>query len=136
MDVSKQVVTAYGPGSLRPHEAQDVLERTWAELVGNPTSRDEIAALFQLAPDQVAHIQQAPLVFEQRRSGMGAAEIAMVVATWVGSEVLLGGVKDWGKQAVKEALQTLWTKIVAPALRRKVPERGALGQEKDSSEGG
>lgn len=130
-----QVVAAFGAGTLRCHELQSNLAETWTELINDSAARSEIATMLNLDPRDVTSMTKPPVKFVTPEAGAGAAEIATIVVTWIATDVLLASVKDLAKEAVKAKLKLVWDKVVAPALRKRLPEPDSLGPEKRVSGG-
>lgn len=126
---SDSVIAAFGPGEASARELDDALRETWAALLADPSQRGAIAASLGLHEADLARADTPPMRFEVPRAGLAGAEVAVVVVTWVASEVLLGAFKDLAKDAIKAKTRQLWKDYLAPALQRRLASRRALGRE-------
>lgn len=115
-------------------ESDDVLAQlpsVWRERIADPVAAAEIAALLRIDPEQLKSLTGPPIDVVQDRAGINATDLLIVVATWVGTEVLLKSLADLGREAVKDALRTLWARHLKPGLEKMQAKHRALGDEAD-----
>lgn len=129
-EINREVLAGLTGGTAKPEELQAQIEKTWAELTADGGKREQIAEVLGVKPQALQDAKHAPVRFDTRAAGIGGIEAATIVLAWVGTEILLGAVKDLAKEELKKRLRTLWDKVLLPALKKKV-SRDELGTEAD-----
>lgn len=113
-------------------ESDDVLAQlpsVWQERIADPVAAAEIAALLRIDTGQLKSLGTPPIDVVQDGAGLNASDLLIVVATWVGTEVLLKSLADLGREAVKDAIRTIWARHLKPGLERMQTKYRALGDE-------
>ena len=121
----------FSTGELREHELQRAIDSVWQTLLADPKSRAEIAAEFDVPPEQLGNGLKAPVHFSTRRAHMTGGELTLIVAAWAVKDVFLGAISD----ELKGKLRRLVEKRLLPAVRRRPGCRNAVGPMTPSQDG-
>lgn len=116
----------YEPGSAGLKELTPALAAGWRDILADPARRDEVAKLLGVPATELSKVTAPPIDIESHRGGFTGAEFIILIGTWVGSEVVLGAVKDLAKEELKRRLKQLWSGVLEPALRDHLKD-GRLG---------
>jgi hypothetical protein len=130
------VVASFGPGSASTMELEDALDATWLALRDDPSVRGALARALGIAEVTVAAMRSPPLRVETARSNMSSGEIAVLIVTWLASDVVCEAFKDMAQDAVKKNIRKLWDDYLLPALRARLPSRRSLGPQVPDADAG
>lgn len=134
MNATSGTVAVYTEASAESHELQEALEAVWREQLSNPASAAGIADILRTSPDKLP-VDRAPVRIEPTESGLTAPEIAILISSWVATDIVLKALTDLGKDAVKNAIRKVWNKYLEPAVMIRMRKRDALGQRREEEDG-
>jgi hypothetical protein len=113
----QEVVARYQAGKLgRKKDLEDAMQQAWTELLEQPNTRAELAAIFKVPGEQLP--KRSPYVASVSEGGITGAEIAIAFA----AAFVLAIAKEAGSAAGKKA----WA-VLRRQLESDKPE--ALGEE-------
>ncbi len=120
-------VVGHASGSGTISELTAALTSVWTEILQNPKLRLQAAGILGVGEVEVEAQQAPPLYLQPGQQGTGAVDIAIMVVTYIGTDVLLGSLTDLAREEVKRRMKQLWAELLEPAIRGRLPERDALG---------
>ena len=100
------------------HRVQAELEAYWAEMLSDGEERERVAALLGVPSKNLDKLQHAPVRVQPSQSNAGAAEIGLIVVTWLASEVVLDLFKDILQEEIKSRVKQVWAHV-----SRRIDER-------------
>lgn len=87
------------------------LHSYWQTMLNDEAELTRVATILGRTQEQVAKLPAPPLRVSSNQSNVGAAEVGLIVATWLTTEVLLGVFKDLAKEELKRRLKLLWAHV-------------------------
>jgi hypothetical protein len=121
------VVDGYGSGAPGTAKLNQAIEVAWRDVLADPDSRREAAAILGIEPDELAkHFPVSPYEAEPNEAGFGPVEAAILV--FVGN-VAYDVAKGLAKKGVDAALSAMWKKVIRPKVEGLLPW-GALDGNK------
>ena len=123
MNQSPDTVALYVDAGAKVNDLQNDLQTVWNELRNEPKAAADIASILQVDAADLQRLDKVPVLVSSPHSGLAAGEIAVLVATWIATDVVLKALSDLGKEVVKSALLKLWDKHLEKrvAARQKIP---------------
>lgn len=128
MSASTLRLVRYFDPAIEPEKLQEDLEQIWLDLLSNPENLMKIAQILNTNPDKLILCPRSPIKIESDSSGICGSEIAILVATWVATDIALKALSELGKDALKSALKMVWDKYIERALKVKQKAARALGE--------
>ena len=117
-------------GTAGRNDLQNAIETAWHELLSDADDSRRVADILGISRDQLAPVHKAPFNVESAGSGFGALEVAYVVGIWIGSEIVLGALRDLAKEELKRRLRELWDKVLSKRMRN-VLDKEQVGSDVD-----
>jgi hypothetical protein len=117
----------YGKGAPGAAELNSKIEEAWQELLSDPKAKAEAASILGLSAKDLSGIKSAPFEAKPNASGLGPVTLAILIfAGTIAADVA----KDLAKDATKAALLTVWSRLIKPRLRPKLPLNALSHEEK------
>lgn len=89
-------------------QIQQELAAFWKKACQDEQKAAEIADLLGVPVEVIKQMEGPPVRVEAYQANVGAAEIGLIVGTWLVSEVLLGALKEVLKEEVKRRIKLFW----------------------------
>ena len=122
------VVAGYSNGSASLSELRMESSEIWNNILLNPAKAAQAAGILGIQVEELKKLHELPFDLQSGRAGIAGVDIAILVFTWIGTDVVLGAIRDMAKDELKKRLRQLWKEIFEPALKEKL-DRDALGPE-------
>jgi hypothetical protein len=123
----ESVIGAYSEGTLDLAEIQRCLAETWLDILGSPHERLAAAEALEIDAVTLEQFERPPIQIKTGESGIGASSVAILVVLWVAQDVILAAFRDLAKDEIKKRVKRLWSAVVEPSLRQRLPDRHGLG---------
>jgi hypothetical protein len=113
----------YEAGSAKIDELWPALVAGWQDIIGDAVQRDKAAKALGAPAAEVSKLAAPPVELKADRAGVVGGEIVIGIALWVGSEVVLGALRDLAKEELKKRMKQLWSDVLESALRDHLKDR-------------
>ena len=124
-------IIGYGTGSATLQDVRKAVTACWNDIKADPARLQAAAAALGISVAQLRDNPRSPVQLQTRQSGTGTVEIAIVVVSYIGTDIVWGAVRDLAKDEIKRRIKQLWSTVLEPAVRRHLRERDALGPTKE-----
>jgi hypothetical protein len=132
MTDKSEEIAKYKAGTAKAEELEIDVAAVWKEMLSKPDMRAEAADALGISPGQLDQITSPPInISPSNVAGAAGSEIVIWIATWIGSEVMLGALKDLAKEELKKRVKKLWLNVLEPAVRSRLKDFYGLGSRLD-----
>jgi hypothetical protein len=129
MSSDDKEIARYQAGTAKVKELD--VTAAWKAILSDPQERAKAAAALEVSPEELTSAAEPPVILNHGRAGISGGEIIVLIAAWVGTEVVLGALKDLAKEELKRRIKNLWFAVLEPAVRDQLSDRQGLGKRID-----
>src|SRR5579859_7415729 len=83
-------IARYGAGSSSISQINSALAKAWETILSQPDKRKEAAGALGVTVQELEDLADPPVLASPGPSGITATEVAILLASWFGTEIVLG----------------------------------------------
>lgn len=123
-------LVGYGTGAATLKEVEKAIQASWKAVQTDAALRAKVAHALELPENAVAQLPEPPLRLQPVQAGAGMVDIAVMIVTYIGTDIVWAAFRDLAKEELKRRLKQVWN-LLEPEVTAELRDRNALGPRKD-----